>query len=274
MAPPLAALTVPPLLVNVPLAAVVLSWNSVMPPPAPKNAAPLLVKLPLAAVELLLKVVLPPNALTTAPPLLVNVPLAAVELSRNTVVPPFPPLAVPPLLVKLPLPAVEASRNTVKGLPNGEPKALPFMVKAVLTPAVALLVNLMAPKLPAPFTAITKFWVIPELLVMPVPLRVSTTVGLTVIVKALAPALKVMPFTSVSAESETPVVAEVKNVAMSAAPLGTVAGVQLPAVFQSPVAGAGSHMALPAKAGEGKSARATAKNGTRISIFVLISSLS
>ena len=35
------------------------------------------------------------------------------------------------------------------------------------------------------------------------------------------------------------------NVAVSAVPLGTVAGTQLSAVFQSPVAGAGDQIALP-----------------------------
>ena len=59
----------------------------------------------------------------------------------------------------------------------------PLLVKEVMLPAVALLLNNISPLLPAPLTAVTKFCVIPELLVMPVPLRVNVTVGLTVIVK-------------------------------------------------------------------------------------------
>ena len=45
---------------------------------------------------------------------------------------------------------------------------------------------------------------------------------------------------------ETSVVFERAKVAISAGPLGTVAGVQLPAVFQSPEVGLRSHVALPA----------------------------
>ena len=83
--------------------------------------------------------------------------------------------------------------------------------------------------------------------VMPTPLRVSANVGLAVIVNALAPGLNTTPFTSVAAEMETPVIVEVANVAVSADPLGGPPAVQLPAVFQSPVAGLAFHVALPAK---------------------------
>ena len=55
-----------------------------------------------------------------------------------------------------------------------------------------------------------------------------------------------MPLTSVFAEIETLVVFETANVAISAGPLGTVIGVQLAAVFQSPEPGLRSHVALPA----------------------------
>jgi hypothetical protein len=71
-----------------------------------------------------------------------------------------------------------------------------------------------------------------------------------------------MLFTSVLAEMETPVMVEEMNDAVSAEPLGTVAGDQLPAVFQSPVAGRARHVALPARAGETKSA--VAMNGMQI----------
>src|SRR5450432_720408 len=91
----------------------------------------------------------------------------------------------------------------------------------------------------------------PELFTMPAPLIVSAVgllLGLTVIVNALAPGLKTMLLTSVLAERETPVTLETPNVALSAELLGTVAGVQLEAVFQSPVRGLRFHVALPAEA--------------------------
>ena len=59
-------------------------------------------------------------------------------------------------------------------------------------------------------------------------------------------ALNRMPLTSVSAEMETPVMLEDANVAVSAEPLGGPPAVQLTAVFQSPVAGLASQVALPA----------------------------
>jgi hypothetical protein len=105
---------------------------------------------------------------------------------------------------------------------------------------------------------------------MPTPLMVKKNVGLeagTVIVNALAPALNTMPFTSVKAEMETPVLLEEANVAVSVGPLGTVAGVQLPAVFQSPVVGLAFQVALPAKlllAVESRSIRMAAAAGTKV----------
>ena len=56
-----------------------------------------------------------------------------------------------------------------------------------------------------------------------------------------------MLLTSVFAEIETAVVFERANVAVSDDPLGTVAGVQFVAVFQSPEPGLKSHVASPAK---------------------------
>ena len=67
--------------------------------------------------------------------------------------------------------------------------------------------------------------------------------GLAVIVKA-APGAKVIPSTVVFAEIEMAVVFERANVAVSADPLGTVAGVQF--VSGIPVAGAG--VKLPCRA--------------------------
>ena len=49
-------------------------------------------------------------------------------------------------------------------------------------------------------------------------------------------------------EKEMAVFVEVLKVATSDGPLGTVAGVQFAAVFQSPLAGLRFHVALPAEA--------------------------
>ena len=65
--------------------------------------------------------------------------------------------------------------------------------------------------------------------------------------KKLVPELKITLFTSMSAVTETLVMLEVANVAVSAKPLGTVAGVQLLAMFQLLLGGAVFQVALPAK---------------------------
>ena len=91
---------------------------------------------------------------------------------------------------------------------------------------------------------------IPELFVMPTPLMLKKgldPMGLAVIVNALAPALNTMPLTSVLSERETPLILENAKVAVSAGLLGGPPAVQLAAVFQSPVAGVASQVALPAK---------------------------
>ena len=97
---------------------------------------------------------------------------------------------------------------------------------------------------------VTKFCVTAELLTIPAPLNVSEAIKMlvvTVIVNALAPGLKTMLLTSVSAETDTAELFETSNVAVSVLPLGTVAGIQLAAVFQSPVVGLRFQVALPAK---------------------------
>jgi hypothetical protein len=68
-----------------------------------------------------------------------------------------------------------------------------------------------------------------------------------VIVKALAPELKMMLATVVSTEIESAVVFETSKVAISAGALGIVFGVQFAAVFQSPLVGSRFQVALPAK---------------------------
>ena len=59
------------------------------------------------------------------------------------------------------------------------------------------------------------------------------------------PALKTICATSTEAESETPVKLDAPKVATSDEPLGTVAGVQFAAVFQSLVNGLDFQVALP-----------------------------
>jgi hypothetical protein len=158
--------------------------------------------------------------------------------------PPNAPLIVPPLLVIMALPAFEVLTNRVTP-PLCPETVLPLLVKEVMLPAVALFVNVILPWL----IPLTKFCVIPELFVMPVPLMVNkfTVPGLTVIVKALAPELNVIPDTVTPLEIETPVVLETSKVATSDGPLGTVADDQFVPVFQTPVAGLRSHVPLPAK---------------------------
>jgi hypothetical protein len=64
-------------------------------------------------------------------------------------------------------------------------------------------------------------------------------------VKEPAPAVKLIALTSTDRKSEIAVRLETLKVATSDGPLGTVAGVQFVAVFQTPVAGFRSHVALP-----------------------------
>src|SRR5258707_996693 len=91
----------------------------------------------------------------------------------------------------------------------------------------------------------TKSCAFPELFVIPAPLIVNRRSHVTV--KALAPALKIIWFTSVFADGERLVVADEPNVAVSLGPLGTAVGVQLSIVFQSPVIGTALHVALSAR---------------------------
>ena len=81
---------------------------------------------------------------------------------------------------------------------------------------------------------------------MPAPLSVRVSLGWAVIVNPLPPELKLTLSTSTGAETEIPRTLEMENVAMSVVALGTVAGVQLPAVFQSPLLGLRFQVALPA----------------------------
>ena|SRR4051794_6623636 len=106
----------------------------------------------------------------------------------------------------------------------------------------------MSDVLPFASTELAKFWVMPELLLIPAPLTVSASRGFGVIEKALAPELKTTEPTSVLAESVRLWVLEVPKVAVSPDPLGMLLGVQLRAVFQALLVGLGFHVALPATA--------------------------
>src|SRR5438876_8372399 len=125
----------------------------------------------------------------------------------------------------------------------------------------------------------TKLCTITELFVMPAPLMVNVGEfpSAFMIVNALAPGLNTMPLSSALNAMKGRVLLEDANVAVSAGPFGTVVGVQLVAVNQSPVAGLAFHVALPAKlllivesrsvrmrAAEGRKARARERRGDSI----------
>ena len=115
-----------------------------------------------------------------------------------------------------------------------------------MLPAVALVPSKNM-KLPLPpELASTKFWVSPELFVMPVPCMVRAKGAATVIVKELR-LLNVMLATVVSAEIPTEVVLDRPKVAVSVVALGTVPDDQFVPVFQSPEPGLASHVPLAAK---------------------------
>ncbi len=101
---------------------------------------------------------------------------------------------------------------------------------------------------PAPLllSLVAKFCPMPESLLTPVPLIVRVTRGSAEMVKALAPAVKSIALTSTADLMVRSVRLETPKVATSDGPFGTVAGVQLPAVFQVPVPGFRFHVALPA----------------------------
>src|SRR4029453_17509882 len=77
-----------------------------------------------------------------------------------------------------------------------------------------------------------------------------------------------MPLTSVSAEMETSVFFERAKVATSAGPLGTLIGVQLSAVFQSPEMGSRSHWALIAYVTVGTRNIREQRIAARTSLFI------
>jgi hypothetical protein len=177
--------------------------------------------------------------------LTVKVPLPVVDRKPlNNTRPGRCELVTVPLMVNVPLPAVEWSPKT-----KPPPSALavpPLMVKVVLIPAVAFPPVKLANCIPPAPASNTKLWVIPELLVMPAPMTFNGPFTSVLMVNALATGLNTISVIVVFADTETPVVPDVAKVATSALALGTVAGVQFVAVFQSPDPGAASQVALPA----------------------------
>src|SRR5262245_43721585 len=138
--------------------------------------------------------------------------------------------------------------------PNAPLVSEPKTVRTVPSPALAAFTNSIIPLLPPTEGATVRFCVTPELLLIPGPLMVNVTPvetgsGSAVMLKLLAPGLNTISATSViTAENLRPVTLDPAKVATSVGPFGTVAGVQLTAVFQSPVVGLRFQVALPARA--------------------------
>ena len=135
------------------------------------------------------------------------------------------------------MPALALSLKSVTPpeAPLTEEPLLTIMVLA----AVAELVNSRV----AEFADVTKFWVTPELLMIPAPLRSRVVFGEMVIVYGeVAFSVKVIVPTSVLAESEGLSTLERSKTAAAPEPLGTAAGFQLAAVFQSDEPGLGSQV--------------------------------
>src|SRR6266699_3222779 len=86
-----------------------------------------------------------------------------------------------------------------------------------------------------------------ELFRIPVPLMVRSPAARRMVYGFVAARVNVMPSTSIFAGlKKTLTVFEKAKVAVSAGALGTVLGVQLPGIFQSPEVGLRSYCALPA----------------------------
>jgi hypothetical protein len=215
--------------------------NLVSPSVEPLTAPPWLVICALPAVEVSENSANPVKPLVMVAGLLVIIALLAVEVLKKCVIPPSGPLLDPPLSVIVAWPAFELLRKSVSPLDGPA-----VLVSATPLPTVALLEKTKKPRRPeAGLTAVMKFCVLPELLMIPAPLMVRVNPGLAMIAKLLAPAPNVIVLTWVLAEMETPVVADWANVAALCGLLGTTGGAQFMAVFQSPLIAFGLQVALP-----------------------------
>src|SRR5690242_12849424 len=94
--------------------------------------------------------------------------------------------------------------------------------------------------------AATKVCATRDWFVIPEPPMVNMNLGVAEIVNASASGLKTMPLISTVSARNTSRMSETAKVAVSAGPLGMVLGVQLAAVFQSPLVGLRFQVALPA----------------------------
>ena len=111
----------------------------------------------------------------------------------------------------------------------------------------------------------------PELFVMPASWMFKAPGA--VIVKPLAPGLKMISARSITPDCEMAVMFETAKVAVSDGSLGTVLGVQFVAVFQSPVVGLRFQVALPALAACTRNKERSAMTvSNRKNILVFISS--
>src|SRR6516165_2121304 len=209
--------TDPLFMINTPLPAVATSVepspNSIRPPST--------IKVPSAALEF-------PWKLRRLANSAVKVPFPALELSPKATIPPeFASGVSGGSKTNVPLPALAVSEKD-----TNPPLFLfpwpPLTVKKVISPTVALLVRTTPAKIEQ-----TKFWATPELFIIPMPLIVNSWSLAMLILKGLAPVLKITSLTSTDDETKTLVCCESPNVAMSSGPSGTVFGVQLSAVFQS-----------------------------------------
>jgi hypothetical protein len=137
------------------------------------------------------------KTIAVPPPFTVKVPFPAVALLLKPIAAPFPKSSAAPLTTNVPLPALLIlEKKIAPPLPNDP--VPPRRVKKVSSPAVALFVRLRSL-----FFSITKFWSIPELFMIPVPLIVKVLPSVTLIVKPLAPGLKTSSLTSVELEIVT-----------------------------------------------------------------------
>ncbi len=242
--PPDAPLAAPPLFSNIPLLAVVASLNEVIPPAAPLTVPPLVVKVPFPALEVLANAVMPPKAPANVAPFVVNEPDPAEVESKNPVAPPFAKATdLPPSLTNVPLAAVAVLKNCV--CPPIDGVADPLLVKREFVPALELLENVICP----PPAETTNCCGATEVFPIPAPSNESFPVGNAVILYAPAPALNTIPANCVDAESVMFVVAEMSNVATSAAAFGGPPVPQFTALLQLELRGVALHVALPANAG-------------------------
>src|SRR5581483_2418115 len=124
-----------------------------------------------------------------------KVALSALDMLVNQTAPPIAPLTSPPFVIRVAFPAlgvsVKLNPKYVRApyIPSGTLAAPPSLVMTTLSPAEeAPSKYIAADALLVPEFATTKFWTLPELFMIPPPLKVRTegkttsNTGVTVIV--------------------------------------------------------------------------------------------